>query len=389
MSAVDRRSFLKTTLGAACCLAASPLVTPMTFAAAPGENRLVIIILRGGMDSLAVFPPYADSTWRSFRPTLAKESDTGMIDLDGRFGMHRGLAALEPMWRAGELAVVQAVSTPYRGKRSHFDGQDILEAGVMDHPVEHGGWLNRAVAYIPGANAEMALSVGRESMLLMRGENETRAWSPGDQLMLKNDARGLLRTLYAKDPLFAHCAETAEILSMKSAESELPLKPKIASIAAYAGERLSAEARLAAFSIGGWDTHADQNEGLVQPLAQLAEALTGLRSALGPNWANTMVIAMTEFGRTARENGNLGTDHGTGGAAVLAGGAVRGGRIYGKWPGLGESDLYENRDLMPTVDVRHYPAWALVSLFGLDPKVVSGDIFPTLDLNAADHKFIA
>jgi uncharacterized protein (DUF1501 family) len=389
VSAVDRRSFLIKTLGAACCAAASPLITPMTFAAAPGENRLVIIILRGGMDGLSVFAPYADRNWRTYRPTLARAPEKSLIDLDGSFGMHRDLAALEPMWRAGELAVVQAVSTPYRGKRSHFDGQDILEAGVVDHPVEHGGWLNRAIAHMAGARPETALSVGRESMLLMRGGQPTRAWSPGDQLTLRDSSRGLLRMIYAKDPLFARSAETAEILSENSGMA--PPRPalKVRSIAAYAAERLSAEARVAAFSVGGWDTHAEQEAGIAQPLAELSDALTGLKEGLGLNWSRTMVIAMTEFGRTARENGNLGTDHGTGGAALLAGGAVRGGRVYGNWPGLNERELYENRDLMPTVDVRHYPAWALVSLFGLSREAVTGEVFPGLDMGAEAHRFIA
>jgi uncharacterized protein (DUF1501 family) len=162
----------------------------------------------------------------------------------------------------------------------------------------------------------------------------------------------------------------------------------IRALAAYAGQRLSDEARIAAFSINGWDTHAEQHTGLDEPLANLSDAIVGLRETLGKHWASTMVIAMTEFGRTARENGNLGTDHGTGGAALLAGGAVRGGRIYGDWPGLRERDLYEGRDLMPTRDVRHYPAWALVGLFGVAPSAVTGEVFPDLDMGD-DDRFIA
>jgi uncharacterized protein (DUF1501 family) len=376
---MNRRTLIARGLGAACCLAASPLVTPVLLAAAPGDNRLVVIILRGAMDGLAAFPPLGDPAFAAMRPRLA--ATVGGRELDDRFGLHPALAPLLPLWQRGELAVAHAVATPYRGKRSHFDGQDLLEAGGSTPGAIRDGWLNRALTLIPDARPETALSVGRESMLLLRGPAPTGAWSPGDRLRLRNDERGLLDRLYANDPLFLRAFRAAEELA---AVGEAEAAGGDADpIARFAGERLAAEARIAAFSIGGWDTHVGQGNAIVRPLGRLARAITTLEAASGPAWERTLVIAMTEFGRTARENGSGGTDHGTGGAALLAGGAVRGGRVYGDWPGLGDGALYQDRDLMPTTDVRAYPARALEALFGIDTGRIESVIFPGLDMGAA------
>ena len=387
MTDLSRRGFLGSSLGVACCAAASPLLTPVTVAAAPGENRLVTIILRGGMDAVGVFAPYRERRFRELRPNIAKgDPKKGYIDLDGRFGMDARLAPLAPFWKRGELAVAHAVSTPYRDKRSHFDGQDLLEAGVTGVRDVDDGWLNRALPLIGGRAAETAISVGRDDMLLMRGDAPVRSWVPGYRHPLHNDERELLQMLYAKDRLFAEAAEMAgELTRLGGGETA---KGRAARAAQYAADRLSAEARIAAFSIGGWDSHASQPSALKRPLETLAQALTILRNGLGPAWGSTLVIAMTEFGRTARENGNRGTDHGTGGAALLAGGALSKAAVLGKWPGLADGDLYQGRDLMPTMDVRHYPAWALRAMFGVEKTALERSIFPGLDMGPA-QKFIA
>ncbi|MEM7546862.1 MAG: DUF1501 domain-containing protein [Pseudomonadota bacterium] len=373
-----RRGFLKGALGVACSAAASPLLTPVTVAAAPGENRLVIIVLRGAMDGLGVFAPYGDRDFAALRPGIGGTPDDRLIDLDGRFGVDRRLGALIPLWSAGELGIAHAVSTPYRGKRSHFDGQDLLEAGVEDADRTQNGWLNRALGHLNDARAETAIAVGREDMLLMRGPNPSQTWAPGTRLVLENDERRLLQMIYAKDPLFAKAAATAEFLSGR--DGKVKGGRDAEAIARYAARRLNEEARIAAFSIGGWDTHASQPHALQRPLKDLSRALIALREQLGGHWGRTMVIAMTEFGRTAAENGNRGTDHGTGGAALLAGGALKGGRVFGDWPGLKTGDLFEDRDLMPTQDVRHYPAWALSALFGIDRTAIEAKVFPGLDM---------
>lgn len=375
---VTRRALIAGSLGAACCLAASPLITPVVLAAAPGDNRLAVIILRGAMDSIAAFPPLGDPALGSMRPTLG--GNAGTVELDDRFGLHPALAPLHPLWQRGQLAIAQAVATPYRDKRSHFDGQDLLESGVSDTGSVRDGWLNRALGLIPGATAETALSVGRDSMLLLRGKAPALAWSPGDRLRLRNDERGLLDRLYSSDPLFAAAARGAVDLSALDDRHREATGKDVDPIARFAGTRLGEDARIAAFSIGGWDTHVGQAKAMVAPLRRLALAITTLADTLGPAWDRTLVLAMTEFGRTVRENGSGGTDHGTGGAALLAGGALAGGRVYGHWGGLGADALYQGRDIMPTADVRHYPATALRDLFGLDPAAIGRDVFPGLDL---------
>jgi uncharacterized protein (DUF1501 family) len=379
MTGFSRRTLLSRGLGTACCLAAAPLVTPVTLAATPGENRLVVIVLRGALDGLGAFPPLDDPLLAELRPSLAAAG--APLELDGRFGMHPALAPLLPLWRRGELAVAHAVATPYRDKRSHFDGQDLLESGMVAPDQVHDGWLNRALAGIPGARVETALSVGREGMLLLRGAQAVQAWSPGVSLALRNDERGLLERLYRDDPLFRDAALAAESLSGLEAEDD-PAGRKIDPIAQFAGERLAAEARIAAFSIGGWDTHRGQAKAIERPLKRLARAILTLEASIGPAWDRTLVVAMTEFGRTVRENGSGGTDHGTGGAALLAGGVLNGGRVLGRWPGLAEGELYQGRDLMPTADVRGYPAWALAELFGLDRARIEREIFPSLDMGS-------
>lgn len=384
-SPMSRRAFIKGISVVGCCAAASPLVTPVTVAAAPGENRLVVIILRGAMDGLDVVQPYGDRDFAQLRPTLARQPGAGLRDLDGRFGLHSGLTPLSPLWEAGELAFAHAVSTPYRDKRSHFDGQDILEAGIARTGQARDGWVNRALSHMPGARAETALSIGRETMVLMSGTNDTMSWAPGEHVAFAEDERGLLDLIYRDDPLFAEAAREAFSLSADSGAERARGKRAAAVRAEYAAKRLREDARIAAFSIGGWDSHVNQKNAINAPLAQLALAVKTLKSGLGPQWSRTLVIGMTEFGRTARENGTRGTDHGTGGAAILAGGAVRGGKIYGDWPGIAERDLYQNRDLKPTRDVRHYPATALAQMFGLSRSALELDVFPGLDMGPDDR----
>ena len=386
--AQTKRDFLKGALGIGCCAAASPLLTPVTVAAAPGDNRLVVIILRGAMDGLNVAAPYGDRDYAALRPKIALGPNNGLIDMDGRFGMHPRLAPLAPLWHAGELSFAHAVSTPYRDKRSHFDGQDILEAGTATIASADNGWINRALSHMSDASIDTAYSVGRENMLITTGPNPARSWAPGAKLPLGEDERALLQMIYAKDPLFAEAAAAAADLSLTSGKQKAQGAKEAEVLAKYAAGRLNENARIAAFSIGGWDTHVAQPAALNRPVIRLASAITTLKTELGANWSRTMVIAMTEFGRTARENGSKGTDHGTGGAALLAGGALKGGRIYADWPGLSDDDLYKGRDLTPTEDVRHYPAWALHTMFGLSKSAIERDVFPGLAMGA-NRGFVA
>ncbi|WP_134726797.1 DUF1501 domain-containing protein [Paracoccus luteus] len=387
-----RRFLLKSALMAACSAAAHPLLSTMTFAAAPGDNRLVVIVLRGAMDGLDAVQPYGDRALRGLRRGISLGPQGGALDLDGFYALHPALAPLMPLWQAGELGFAQAVATPYRDKRSHFDGQDVLEAGTgNDLPIDaqKGGWLNRLLQQMPGASAETAYSVGTEEMLILSGPAHALSWAPDARLSLSAQAQLLLTEVYHDDPLFRQAAaDAAEIGSASMAPvGEGGPKGDAVKLARFAADRLNGATRIASFSLSGWDSHARQPQVITRSLGALSDAILTLRAALGANWGRTTVLAMTEFGRTVRENGSGGTDHGTGGALVMAGGAVRGGRVYGDWPGLGEGMLYQDRDLLPTRDVRAYAGWAMRGLFGLDAGLVERSVFPGLDLGA-DPRFL-
>jgi uncharacterized protein (DUF1501 family) len=386
---MDRRLFLTSGLALGCSAAASPLLTPIAFASAPGDARLVVIILRGAMDGIDVVRPLGDGAYAGLRPTLA---DGNALPLgNGFWGLHPALAPLLPLWQAGEFGAVQAVSTPYRDRRSHFDGQDILEAGtvgldtVADTVGRRDGWLNRMLAAVPGISGETAYAIGREQMLILQGDTPVSRWSPDARLRLSPQARLLLERVHADDPLF-HAASSEALLIVDQLESEeADMTGARATgdhmrLAQFAAQRLRGATRIASFSLGGWDTHLRQAQGLSRALDRLAEVILGLKDGLGPIWGQTAVLCLTEFGRTARENGTGGTDHGTGGAMLFAGGALRGGQVLGDWPGLADSALYAGRDVMPTRDVRAHAGWVMRALFGLERSVIEGAVFPGVEL---------
>lgn len=374
----SRRSFLARSLALGCSAAASPFLTPVTFASAPGDNRLVVIVLRGAMDGLDVVRPLGDPNYAALRPTLLQDDS---VDLDDFFGLHPALAPLSQLWRAGELSFAHAVSTPYRDKRSHFDGQDILEAGVSTEDVGSDGWLNRVLDFMPGANANTAFAVGRENLRLLSGPAPTSTWSPDSELDLSPQAQLLLQKIYEKDPLFHEAATKAmELADLTDNTMASRRALRAEPLAKFTADRLKEDTRIAAFSINGWDTHANQSRDLPRALNELASAITTLKTELGPIWEKTAVLCLTEFGRTVRENGSRGTDHGTAGAAIFAGGALRGGKVHGKWPGLSSQELYRDRDLMPLEDVRSYAAWALAALFPIGKTHLESTVFPGLDM---------
>jgi len=373
-------------LAGACSLAAHPLLSTMTMAAVPGDARLVVIILRGGMDGLDVVQPWTDPQLARLRPSFQIGPGQGAHDLGGSFALHAGLSRLIPLWQAGELGFVHAVSTPYRDKRSHFDGQDLLEAGTGTDLVEarqRGGWLNRLLQVTPGAVSETAFAIGNDELSILTGAAPAAHWSPEVDFELSPQAELLLKHIYAPDPLFAPATAQAMELAAafdQTALDELPGGGKRDPQAAFAAERLREDTRIAAYSLTGWDTHQGQVSSLRRTLGKLERSILTLQLGLGDVWGKTLVMAMTEFGRTVAENGTKGTDHGTGGAMVLAGGALRGGRVYGDWPGLDEAALYQRRDLMPTGDVRAQAAWALHALFGTERGVLERTVFPGLDM---------
>lgn len=384
---LSRRSFL----ASACCAAASPLFTPVTFAALPGERRFVTIVLRGALDSLFLLQPYADPLLRQYRPELTFEPGAGLIDLDGQFGLHGEAADLLPLWKSGDLAFINAVSTPYRDQRSHFDGQDILESGGSSAADENTGWLNRALASIPRSESRKAIDVNTSAELILSGPNPVDTWSTQSDLAMEPDELTFFQRLYGNDPVFSQ-AFTEAMNTDKDSDGIFGTGNRsadAAGIARLTAGMLKGDYRLASFSIGGWDTHIGQTNIFRKPLRALVAALTTLKTELGPDvWSKTAVLALTEFGRTARQNGSKGTDHGTGGLAIVAGGAIRGGKVYGQWPGLKDDQLFEGRDLMPTADVREVAAALLHSQFDISDGDLTSKIFPGLSFDLRKQAYL-
>ncbi|MEM1274411.1 MAG: DUF1501 domain-containing protein [Pseudomonadota bacterium] len=378
-----RRNLLKGVGMLGCSAAAYPLMTDITFASAPWDGRLVVIVLRGAMDGLDVLRPVGDRNFAALRSPFGATA----TDLDGFFSMHDGLSDVLPLWRTGDLAFAHAVSTPYRDERSHFDGQDMLEAGSGQNIATaqvRDGWLNRLLQTTPGIEAETGFAIGRDNPRILIGDAPVANWSPETQLRLGPAAEGLLAEIYHDDPLFRDAAAEAVALArsvetMDSSGGPAPGRPERA-IAEFAAAKMQQDTRVVSFSISGWDTHRGQANAMPNLLERLSDTILTLRQGLGETWSQTAVLAVTEFGRTARENGSGGTDHGTGGAMVMAGGAIRGGQVYTRWPGLSEADLYDRRDLMPTADVRSYAGWVMHALMGQDRSTIEGTIFPGLDL---------
>jgi len=388
-------------LGAGLMAATSLAGIPVALARAPTDRRFVVIILRGALDGLAAVPPYADPGYRSLRGGLAlpdPNAEDGMLVLDGRFGLHPALAPLQAMYQAHELAVVHAVATPYRS-RSHFDGQDLLESGAESPHGLHDGWLNRALGLLGGATGagttRAGLAVGQSVPLMLRGKTPVASWAPDDMPPADPDFFDRLGQLYAADPVFGPAlheglkaqAMADEVLGAsamddaktygRGARPIVALRPAAQAV----GKLLAAPAgpRVAVLEMLGWDTHAGQGAvtgRLAGVMKGLGEGLEALKEGLGPEWRETAVAVVTEFGRTVAINGTNGTDHGTGTVAFLAGGRIDGGRVITAWPGLGPTQLFEGRDLAPTTDLRAVLKALLIEHLQLPQDGVERVVFP-------------
>ncbi len=380
-----RRDFLLRT-GA---LAASAAIPNALFAHTGGSSRLVVVILRGALDGLAAVPPHADPHYAVLHRELAIAAPgvaDGALALDGTFGLHPSFGFLHERYLAGELVVFNAVASPYRD-RSHFDGQNVLENGLTKPMGTADGWLNRALAALPGGAgrpAERAVAISQNVPLILRGEAPVMSKSPQVTADVDEDLLARLADLYSRDDWFsARLSEAVQTdkLADQGGRPAAAAPDRVTGVARMAATLMRSDGgpEVAVIEAGGWDTHANQGGAkgaLAQRLAGLDTALRALADGLGPLWPQTAVVVVTEFGRTAAMNGTRGTDHGTGGCAFLAGGAVRGGRVIADWPGLAPAALLDNRDLRPTLDLRSVFKAVLDEHMHVDAKTLATRIFP-------------
>jgi len=367
---------------------------PRWASAAPARDpRLVVVILRGALDGLSAVAPIGDPDYADLHRDLALrwEGEHPALKLTDFFGLNPAMTNFARLYDAKQALIVHATATNYR-ERSHFDGQDVLESGQHAPGRTESGWLNRAVAALPKGErvgARGALAVGYTAPLVMRGPAPILGWAPSGLTPPTDDLVARLTDLYVHaDPELAKALQAGlDADRMANRQGMDALKPggdvalQMKKAATGAARLMNAEdgPRIGALAIDGWDTHANEG-GATGRLAQLLGGLDGLfaafESELGPRWKETVVVAITEFGRTAHINGTVGTDHGTGTVAFLAGGAVAGGRVVADWPGLKAADLYEARDLKPTTDLRAVLKGVLADHLGLPGDVLARSVFP-------------
>ena len=356
------------------------------------DPRLVVIVLRGALDGLSALAPVGDPDYVALHGELALRLDGEhpALPLDPFFALNPAMPNFARLYAARQALAVHACATNYRD-RSHFDGQDVLESGMPGPGRIESGWLNRALVALPAGErvAGRGLAVGVTPPLVLRGQAPVLGWAPSGLPAASEDLTARLLDLYAhRDPaLAAALRQGLDADRLASEQGMAAMKPggdvalAMQNAAEGAARLLSADdgPRVAALSFDGWDTHA--NEGgatgrLAQLLGGLDRAIAAFERELGPVWKDTAIVAITEFGRTVRINGTVGTDHGVGTLAFLAGGAIAGGRIVADWPGLKTADLYEGRDLKPTTDLRAVLMGLLADQFGLSPAVLARTVFP-------------
>lgn len=408
---LNRRSLLG--LGASLGIGVTFLGS-QAFAASESDlarKKLVVVICRGGMDGLSVSPPVGDANYAALRGSIALKPDE-VLKLDGTFGLHPELSTVHALALQGEARIAPAIASPDRA-RSHFEAQDVLETGASGVYGADTGWLNRTLEVLAPIRPVEGLSVGSTAPLILRGKVQAASWSPGKGVDESARLPTLLQDLYKTDPLlgpaFARGLETETMaqqamtamaatptmnLAAASTPSMAAPGPMSPTMANDRRNRQGGEAarklgstlggfmiqprgpQIAAVSLDGFDTHAGQSGQIATRLSYLDAVLDGLHAGLGAEWKNTVVIAVTEFGRTARVNGTGGTDHGTASTALILGGALKPGGIVGDWPGLAQNALFENRDTAPTLDMRSLFKGVLADHLGVDRAMLETKVFP-------------
>ncbi len=405
----SRRYFLKQGGIALVGMSAMPAFLQRAAAATamPGKKQLVVLFQRGAADGLNIVVPFGEPNYYRMRPTIAipeprRGGAEAAVDLDGFFGLHPSLAPLEPLFHENQLAIVHAAGSP-DSTRSHFDAQDFMESGTPGVKATEDGWLNRMLETIPEEHASpfRAVAMGPNLPRMLRGEAPAIALPDVRQFRVMAQgpagqvAEGGFEAMYAQtvdQALHGTGAETFEAIDMlRKADpekyqpengAEYP-KSRLGKSLEQIGQLIKADigAEVLFVDCGGWDNHV--NEGGVQGqlsnlLRDLGQSLSAFHRDMGDRMQEIVVVTMSEFGRTARENGNRGTDHGHANCMFVMGGAVKGGKVYGRWPGLEDHQLNENRDLALTTDFRYVLGEILGQHMGVgDLKPV----FPGFDNN--------
>jgi uncharacterized protein (DUF1501 family) len=366
----SRRIFLKNAGLAMVGIGAAPAWLQRALYAqdAPGQRKkiLVAIFQRGAADGLNIVVPHGEKHYYDLRPTIAIPKKD-VLDLDGMFGLNPALAPLKPLFDAKQLAIVHAAGSP-DPTRSHFDAQDYMESGTPGNKGTSDGWMNRALPPIHGAVSPVrAISLGPNLPRSMRGSNSAIAVDNINNFQVKDlVAAKALQSLYADSHdqvLNGTGKETFDAVSLLQSIQKTPYSP--AAGAEYPTGRFGDNMRqiaqlikanvgveVAFADIGGWDHHVNEIPQLTRLLGDFGKGLAAFYQDLGDRMNDVVVVTMSEFGRTAHENGNRGTDHGHANCMFAMGGAVKGGKVYGKWPGLAPGQLNENRDLALTTDFR-------------------------------------
>jgi len=338
--------------------------------ATPGaQTRLLVVLLRGALDGLHALVPQGDADYARLRGALAPPQT---LALDGSFALHPALAFAHELYARKQWLPVVAVAPPYR-QRSHFEAQDCLENGTARPSGASSGWLNRCAAALHGADA---LSVSTVTPLIMRGPGAVSSWSPPLPTAVNPILLQRLQPLYAADAQLADGFARAvrgqgmQVDSVKGGQLPQAMSAAASFMAKADGPRIGF------VEDSGWDTHGNQATVLQRKLAELDAGVRAFHDGAGASWERSVVAVVTEFGRTAAVNGTGGTDHGTGGVAFLAGGAIRGGRIAGDWPGLSPRALNEGRDLRATADLRGLFKHLLSAHLGVSETALETQVFP-------------
>jgi uncharacterized protein (DUF1501 family) len=367
---LDRRSFL----GAAALLAAPRVL----FAQAATERRFIFIIQRGAADGLDTVIPYAEPAYANLRGALAIDPASA-LKLDGSFALHPSLVKLSELYAAGQASFLHAVASPYRD-RSHFDGQNVLETGGRAPYELKDGWMNRLLGLLPHTGKE-AIAFSPAVPVALQGAASVTTYAasslpgPSDDLLMR------VEQLYSPDrqlhSLWASALEARGMAGASMTGGAARQDPAAVGRMAAGFLARADGPRIAMIETSGWDTHSGQNARLAAQLRGLDGLIGALREGLGAAWGQTVILVATEFGRTVAANGTGGTDHGTAAAAMLVGGAVHGGRILTDWPGLAHANLFEGRDLKPTLALDALIASTCAETFKLDPERTARTLFPS------------